>query len=210
MHDPESETELSSTFPPPPRHYKLFTKENLEAFKEKKYDSICDLRDPDVGDAADTCGPKLERFFTPPKAPTKGSYRCFHEKWKIPDELPSLSDFGIQELFDSSKGPLCAQKRIDELKKMLKSLLLNFLELFAEKVEHIQIILLNMHHLINEYRPHQARHTLCCLVEKQVQEENEQLLACQEVCNDIKDVIHMYKSILEFNPDEQLPVEVDQ
>lgn len=51
---------------------------------------------------------------------------------------------------------------------------------------------------------------MCCLVEKQVQEENEQLLACQEVCNDIKDVIHMYKSILEFNPDEQLPVEVDQ
>ncbi|EMR08222.2 hypothetical protein PNEG_03391 [Pneumocystis murina B123] len=217
MQDSALETELSSTFPPPPRHYKLFTKENLDAFKEKKYDFIRDLDNLGVYDATNTCSPKLERFFTPPKAPTKGFYRCFHEQWKIPDELPSLSDFGIQELFDSSNGPLCAQKRVNELKKMLKSLLLNFLELvgimsiapeqFVEKVEHIRIILLNMHHLINEYRPHQARHTLCRLVEKQVQEEKEQLLACEDVCNDIKDTIHAYKSILEFNPDQQLSVE---
>lgn len=49
--------------------------------------------------------------------------------WKIPDELPSLSDFGIQQLFNSDNGPLCAQERINELKKMSRSLLLNFLEL---------------------------------------------------------------------------------
>ncbi|CCJ31103.1 unnamed protein product [Pneumocystis jirovecii] len=196
MQDQSLETELSSTFPLPPQHYKLFTDHNLLAFKENQYDAIRDVDHSDMPDTVNTSGPILARFFTPPKVPTEGFYQCFHERWKIPDELPSLTEFGIQQLFDAKNGPLCAQERIAELKKMLKSLLLNFLELlgimgiapeqFVEKVEHIRILLLNMHHLINEYRPHQARHTLCCLVEKQVQEEKEKLLAYQNVCDDVK------------------------
>ncbi|KAG5519451.1 hypothetical protein PMAC_002078 [Pneumocystis sp. 'macacae'] len=166
MQDQPLETELSSTFPPPPQHYKLFTDDNLLAFKENRYDAIRDINHPNIPDVGNTNGSILAKFFIPPKIPTEGSYQCFHERWKIPDELPSLTEFGIQQLFDTKNGPLCAQERIAELKKMLKSLLLNFLELlgimgivpeqFVEKVEHIRILLLNMHHLINEYRPHQA------------------------------------------------------
>lgn len=128
MQEPTLETELSSTFPPPPQHYKLFTEENMLAFKEKRYDAIRDTIHTSVYD----------------KTNTDGYYQCFHERWKvyiknrsigvlkylkIQYELPSLADFGIQQLFKTDNGPLCAQERINELKKMLRSLLLNFLEL---------------------------------------------------------------------------------
>ncbi|KAG4301063.1 hypothetical protein PCK1_002762 [Pneumocystis canis] len=208
--DSQLETELSSTFPPPPQHYKLFTDENLRAFETNQYGKIRDTCFSDISGAANIQDSTLAMFFTPPKIPTKGSYQCFHEYWKIPDELPSLTEFGIPQLFDTTNGPLNAQERIAELKKMLKSLLLNFLELvgimgiapeqFVEKVEHIRILLLNMHHLINEYRPHQARHTLCCLVEKQVENEKKKLLDCQYTCNYIKNILFMYKRILDPKP----------
>lgn len=83
MQESPLETKLSSTFPSPPSHYKLFTEENLLAFKEKRYDDICDKNDSNVSDTKNTCNIKLERFFTPPKKPTKGFYRCFHEQWKV-------------------------------------------------------------------------------------------------------------------------------
>ncbi|KAG4305253.1 hypothetical protein PORY_001423 [Pneumocystis oryctolagi] len=210
MQDLPLETELSSTFPPPPQHYKLFTDENLLAFKENKYDAIRNVDHSNIHNEENICDPGLAGFFTPPKAPTEGFYQCFHERWKVSEELPSLTEFGIQQLFDTKNGPLCAQERIFELKKMVKSLLLNFLELvgimgiatdqFVEKVEHIRILLLNIHHLINEYRPHQARHTLCCLIEKQVQDEREKLLACKHACDNVKRILSAHQHILNPEP----------
>lgn len=59
-----------------------------------------------------------------------------------------------------------------ELKKMNHSLLANFLDLLdilvkspdsekrLEKIEDIKLLFINMHHLINEYRQHQARETI--------------------------------------------------
>ena len=57
--------------------------------------------------------------------------------------------------------------RTDELKNLAKSVLLNYLELvgimgvdpagWQTKVEELRIIFINMHHLLNEYRPHQVR-----------------------------------------------------
>lgn len=67
-----------------------------------------------------------------------------------------------------------------------------------------------MHHLINEYRPHQARYTLCRLVEKQVEKEKEELLAYENVCNDVKNVIDMYQHIHGSHLHEQLPNEANE
>lgn len=53
-------------------------------------------------------------------------------------------------------------------------------EQFDEKVHHLRIHLINMHQLINEYRPHQARETLILMMEEQLKglkretEENRQ------------------------------------
>ena len=72
-----------------------------------------------------------------------------------------------------------------ELKKLNHSILVNFLDLVdilirapdspkrAEKLEDMNLLYINMHHLINEYRPHQARETLRVMMEEQKKQRNE-------------------------------------
>lgn len=66
-----------------------------------------------------------------------------------------------------------------ELKKLNHSILANFLDLLDiliktpdspkrnEKLEDLNLLFIHMHHLINEFRPHQARETLRVMMELQ-------------------------------------------
>lgn len=66
-----------------------------------------------------------------------------------------------------------------ELKKLNHSILVNFLDLLdvlikapespkrTEKIEDLNLLLIHTHHLINEFRPHQARETLRVMLEVQ-------------------------------------------
>ena len=63
---------------------------------------------------------------------------------------------------------------------MNASLILNFIELikiitssesqehYMEKAKEIQLILINFHHLLNEFRPHQARDVIKYLLQEQL------------------------------------------
>merc|ERR1719273_1702950 len=81
--------------------------------------------------------------------------------------IQSLESQGIKRLYST--------KDIDrkkELRKLNHSILVNFLDLIdilikspestkrEEKIEDINLLFIHMHHLINEFRPHQARETL--------------------------------------------------
>lgn len=66
-----------------------------------------------------------------------------------------------------------------ELKKLNYSILVNFLDLLDvlirapdsnrrhDKIEDLTLLFIHMHHLINEFRPHQARETLRVMLETQ-------------------------------------------
>lgn len=66
-----------------------------------------------------------------------------------------------------------------ELKKLNHSLLVNFLDLLdllvncpdspkrTEKVDDISVLFIHIHHLLNEFRPHQARETLRVMLDLQ-------------------------------------------
>ena len=100
--------------------------------------------------------------------------------------LPSLKDQGIEQLYPaelenstSGSGPSKPSGHAYYLLKISKSLLLNFLELVgvlsicpeqsSTKLEDIRNLFINAHHLINLYRPHQARESLILMMEEQLQ-----------------------------------------
>lgn len=44
---------------------------------------------------------------------------------------------------------------------------------YGQRIENISTIFINMHHILNEYRPHQARETLRLLMENQLEKKKE-------------------------------------
>ncbi|XP_035829275.1 mediator of RNA polymerase II transcription subunit 7 isoform X2 [Aplysia californica] len=88
-----------------------------------------------------------------------------------------------------------------ELKKLNHSILVNFLDLLdvlirapespkrAEKLEDINLLFINMHHLINEFRPHQARETLRVMMELQRNQRSEVARKFQEHFDKVMDLI---------------------
>jgi mediator of RNA polymerase II transcription subunit 7 len=69
--------------------------------------------------------------------------------------------------------------RAEELKRINRSLVYNFLELinillyhpeqYPVKIDHFRLLLNNMYALINEYRPLQARETLKLMLKDQIE-----------------------------------------
>jgi len=136
---PENITQVSS-MPIPPMHYvKLFTDEAVKRGTAPK-----------------------------PPAPMQETYSMFGVTINNDDAIiQSLESQGIKRLYSA--------KDIDrkkELRKLNHSILVNFLDLIDilikcpespkrdEKIDDTNLLFIHMHHLINEFRPHQARETL--------------------------------------------------
>jgi mediator of RNA polymerase II transcription subunit 7 len=93
--------------------------------------------------------------------------------------IRSLEEQNIERLY-----PQQYDKKI-ELKKLNRSVVICFLELLDilidnpsseernEKVKDLSILFINMHHLINEYRPHQAREALRVVLERQKRQRDD-------------------------------------
>ena len=66
----------------------------------------------------------------------------------------------------------------------------------AQKLADLRTIMINMHHLINEYRPHQARETLILMMEEQVERcrrERDENLKAKEM---VKGVLGALEEVL--------------
>lgn len=201
------ESLISSLYPPPPAYYKYFTSENVNKVKELEASK---------GEIPEDA--KYLEFLTPPPQPEGETYRSFGNVWQFNDKIPQLEDMGIPQLYKPSDipGGDDSQAKILALKKLIKSLLLNFLEVvgvmsvdpkeFSQKVEHIRTILINIHHLLNEYRPHQSRESLILLMENQVETKKNEILEIKRVCAEVEDKI---KSLVEVYVDGKVEVKHD-
>lgn len=109
-----------------------------------------------------------------PPRPLQDSYSMFGAPFHSDDLIiRPLESQGIRRLYPQN------YEHKKELKKLNHSLLVNFLDMLdvlircpdtskrQEKKEDMSLLFVHMHHLINEFRPHQARETLRVLLEVQ-------------------------------------------
>lgn len=148
------------------------------------------------------------KFLVPPKKPDGNHYRCYGNIWSFEDKLPSLKDSGWKQLYEEEDELITSKTKIKELHNLMDSLLLNFLELigtmsiepskFHFKIEDLKIILININHLLNTYRPHQTRESLIMLLRKQIDKKKNEINTIDSVSNDIR------QKILRFADKDQL------
>ncbi|KAI0534440.1 mediator complex, subunit Med7 [Xylaria digitata] len=178
----EEPQQVASTWPPPPPFWKEFTPDNVARIEDLRKEAaessgIRDSLNVRLGVGL----PRELRYLQPPPEPDNGEWRVFGDRYALKDELPQLDDGEIRRLFPDPDERDQDGKHFDRatiLKRLAKSLLLNFLELTgllatspeaAEgKITDLRDLFINFHHLINEYRPHQARESLITMMQSQL------------------------------------------
>lgn len=201
---------LSSTYPFPPSYFTYFTDESIKKLKEFQ----------EQNEGQEPSFPL--NILIPPTKPEGKAYRSFGNQWQFDNTIMSLKDVGIPQLYklgeDLDEKPKTEEAgseikgedtnenkvndiktRSQELKKLVHSLLIKFVELcgvmsispeqFPAVVEEIRIILINTHHLMNEYRPHQSRESLLSLLQQQVDKTKDEVKDLKQKNNDIRQKI---------------------
>ncbi|XP_062250548.1 mediator of RNA polymerase II transcription subunit 7 [Platichthys flesus] len=146
-----------------------------------------------------------------PPPPIRDNYMMFGNQFQCDDLIiRPLESQGIERLhpmqFDHKR----------ELKKLNMSILVNFLDLLdilikspgsikrEEKLEDIKLLFVHLHHLINEYRPHQARETLRVMMEVQ---KRQRLETAERFQKHLERVVEMIQGCLTSLPDDLPQIE---
>lgn len=177
---------LTSVFPPPPPYYKEFTPENRQ--------ELADL------EATGEPVPERLEFLIPPEPPATPTYRGFGSVWNFQEKLVPLEEAGVKRLYGDLGSDF--SQLVKELKKLLRSALVNYLALigmmavdpesFPPKVEDLRIVFVNMHHLLNLYRPHQSREGLILLMNEQIAKMREEIDRVHTENENIKEQINRF------------------
>ncbi|XP_071452603.1 mediator of RNA polymerase II transcription subunit 7 [Hetaerina americana] len=133
------------------------------------------------------------------------TYSMFGNSFNADDTIiRPLESQGIKRLY-----PLHFDRR-RELRKLNHSLLVNFLDLLdllvqcpesprrGEKVEDLSLLFIHIHHLLNEFRPHQARETLRVMMELQKRQRTETALRFQKHLDKVMEIL---RQALQMLPD---------
>eukprot|EP00038_Savillea_parva_P011253 m.196265 g.196265 ORF g.196265 m.196265 type:complete len:184 (-) comp19728_c0_seq1:162-713(-) len=117
---------------------------------------------------------------TAPSPPlSRDQYDCFGVSCdEATSYIKPLSEYGVEVLFDPKAD------RIAELRRLNHATLAQFVSLVKDmsevgasdpsaKLQRIELLFTNMHHLLNEFRPHQGRETLRAIMELQLKERDD-------------------------------------
>ncbi|KAK9470782.1 MED7 protein-domain-containing protein [Dipodascopsis tothii] len=189
----ENQADLASAFPRPPSFYMHFTEENLAA--------AAAARGADDAATAAALPPDspLQYLIPPPPLKDERTYNSLGAVWNTREVLSSLAELGIPRLYSTLPETDQPANRVVELKRLTRSLLVKYLELvgvmgiapeqFTDRVEDIRVILINFHHLLNEYRPHQARESLVMLMEEHLERKSAEIGRLKDACAHIETVL---------------------
>lgn len=164
---------------PPQAYYLLYTDENIRRGRTPK---------------------------PPPPPATNDTYQMFGVTFHADDAIiRPLESQGIRRLYPQNFD----HRR--ELKKLNHSVLTNFLDLLEiliqcpesqkrqEKIDDISLLFIHMHHLINEFRPHQARETLRVMMEVQ---KRQTLETCDRFQRHLEKCVDVIKQALNSLPEQ--------
>jgi len=135
MDDEDQAAVSRSTWPPPPFFWKDFTPAAIERIDQLRHErSTADgITDPQAVQSIRLEGlPRELRNLQPPSEPADGRWRVFGANYQLADELPSLDGTEIRRLVPNQEERDQDGKHFDRaftMKRLAKSLLLNFLEL---------------------------------------------------------------------------------
>ncbi|XP_067661334.1 mediator of RNA polymerase II transcription subunit 7-like [Haliotis asinina] len=151
-----------------------------------------------------------------PPPPIQDNYTMFGAPFTADDAIiRPLEASGCKRLYPQNYD----HKR--ELKKLNHSILVNFLDMLeilirapespkrTEKLEDLNLLFINLHHLVNEFRPHQARETLRVMLEVQKNQRLEIADRFQQHLDKVKELIESALAKLpeDVNLDSKLLVE---
>lgn len=170
---------LKAPFPAPPPFWRHFTTDNLARLSEQQSPAASD----------DGSAPKLPfelAVLRPPPPPIAGEYRTFDRPNQVrPQADPPPSEILLFDPADPHFNPAVM------LTKLTKSLMLNFLELTTivtenpsertEKIQDIRRLIINVHAVINMYRPHQARESVKEMLEGMLEDGEREMEECESV-----------------------------
>ncbi|KAI8339502.1 mediator of RNA polymerase II transcription subunit 7 [Chlamydoabsidia padenii] len=192
----EQHQSTGSAWPEPPKFYKRYTTANLERLKQAQATNEY----PDEPIKLPHLAEFSLRLLEPPAPPTD-MYVVFDQSWQVHDHLPSLQEQNVKQLFPTDKID-----RVNELKRLNRTLLVKFLGLletlsnkpeeFGKLTEDIRIIFINMHHILNEYRPHQAREALKILMEEQLEKKRNQTAEIKRKTQESMDMLNRFGQTL--------------
>lgn len=184
--------QTKANFPIPPPFYKHFTTENVTQIRQirKKKSTQQQVQQDKPGEDSlqdapvskdseidlESLSPNL-RYLVPPPPPADGKWRTFGAQHDLHAPDPSLEDAGVEVLYPND--PAVKLNPQPYLLSLARSLLTTFLALtgtlsedptqYLERVADLKTIVTNMHDLINQYRPHQARETLILMMEERIE-----------------------------------------
>ncbi|KAJ2355798.1 Mediator of RNA polymerase II transcription subunit 7 [Coemansia erecta] len=172
--------QLDASYPAPPDHFSLFTDANIQRMADTDREAAMD--DPEL------------KFLAPPPPPQSGTYTVFGRMWHVRDELPTLAEQNITQLYPDGQID-----RVAELKRLNRSVIFEFLDLvdvlvkdpsqFAARTERIRDVFVNIHHLINEYREHQAKETLKLMIRQQIDGKRQATERTLAKCTELEQTI---------------------
>ncbi|KAL7800783.1 MED7 domain-containing protein [Trichoderma afarasin] len=219
MDEQQEPHSLASTFPNPPDFWKEFTPERIAEIIELRRAQAADGEDVDSVLIPNL--PEHLRALQPPPEPADGRWRVFGDQYMLDDKLPTLEEQGIENLPATASSSAKDAKHYDrafELKRLTKSLLLNFLEMVGTlarnagdaeaKIADLRTILINIHHILNEYRPHQARESAIEMMQDHLDRTRTETAAIRTQVDKARKVLEGLGSLdLSAIPKEQILVE---
>lgn len=126
------------------------------------------------------------------------------QDWKYEQLYPSSSSSSQAPAVGSTLSTTTPPSSVDRqsyLFRFLRSILLSYISLLGivalnpvspakdDKTADILTLVTNMHALINEYRPHQARETLIAKMEEQVQRKRNEVEGVRKISERVREVL---------------------